>query len=221
MAEDIQESTENTEDKSFIQKTAEFVSQEVKDFKEAGSLGSYVAEKATDLAVSGAEKLGAEKVAQAIDNNRDIIVGTLGTVINTQVAEGLTSLTTSSEKGGLGDRIGDDVTNIVAKGAQALGAEGLAQTIDGNKEVIADKTSQVINRYTDVAVTTLKRELLNQKASLPDNPVAKSQNIRIQKKLDEREVATKEKVNDKKPVRTTVIPQNLPSSYDRAEPSTR
>lgn len=216
MAEDIQESTENTEDKSFIQKTAEFVSQEVKDFKEAGSLGGYVAEKATDLAVSGAEKLGAEKVAQAIDNNRDIIVGTLGTVINTQVAEGLTSLTTSSEKGGLGDRIGDDVTNIVAKGAQALGAEGLAQTIDGNKEVIADKTSQVINRYTDVAVTTLKRELLNQKASLPDNPVARSQNIRIQKKLDEREVAAKEKVNDKKPVRTTVIPQNLPSSYDRA-----
>lgn len=216
MAEDIQESTENTEDKSFIQKTAEFVSQEVKDFKEAGSLGGYVAEKATDLAVSGAEKLGAEKVAQAIDNNRDIIVGTLGTVINTQVAEGLTSLTTSSEKGGLGDRIGDDVTNIVAKGAQALGAEGLAQTIDGNKEVIADKTSQVINRYTDVAVTTLKRELLNQKASLPDNPVARSQNIRIQKKLDEREVAAKEKVNDKKPVRTTVIPQNLPSSYERA-----
>lgn len=216
MAEDIQESTENTEDKSFIQKTAEFVSQEVKDFKEAGSLGGYVAEKATDLAVSGAEKLGAEKVAQVIDNNRDIIVGTLGTVINTQVAEGLTSLTTSSEKGGLGDRIGDDVTNIVAKGAQALGAEGLAQTIDGNKEVIADKTSQVINRYTDVAVTTLKRELLNQKASLPDNPVARSQNIRIQKKLDEREVATKENTNDKKPVRTTVIPQNLPSSYDRA-----
>ena len=203
------------EDKSFIEKTAEFISEEVKDFKKAGSIGGYVADKATDLVVEGAEKLGAEKLADAIENNRDVIVGTLGTVINTQVADGLTSLATSAENSNLSERIGDGVANLAIKGAQSLGAEGFAQTLNTNKETISSKTSEVVDRYTDVALSTLKRELLNQKASLPDNPVARSQNIRIQKKLDERALTSKEHTNETKPVRTTTLPNNFTPSYDR------
>ena len=203
------------EDKSFIEKTTEFISKEVKEFKKAGSIGGYVADKATDLVVEGADKLGAEKLADAIENNRDVIVGTLGTVINTQVADGLTKLATSNENGELGDRVGDGLAAVAVKSAQKLGAEGVAQTLDTNREVISNKTSNIVNKYTDVAIAELKETLLGQKASLPDNPVARSQNMRIQKKLDERALTSQEHTIETKPTRTTTLPNNFTPSYDR------
>ncbi len=211
-----EEVKENKEDKSFIEKTAEFISEEVKDFKKAGSIGGYVAEKATDLVVDGAEKLGAEKLANAIDNNREIIVGTLGTVINAKVGAGLTKLATSNENGELGDRVGDGLAAVAVKSAQKLGAEGVAQTLDTNREVISNKTSNIVNKYTDVAIAELKETLLGQQGSEPVNPTALKQSLQIQKRIDNRALESKNNTIDKKTVKTTIMPQALISQYERA-----
>lgn len=168
MTNDVQD---EKKDEGFLVKTIKFLDKEAKDFKRTGSIGGYLADKATDLAVLGAEKIGAEYTAQTIEENRSAIVGALGETINVGVSSGLTALAASNQS-------------------------GIVQS----------------------ATLALRQELLGQKGELPNNPVATSQNMRIQMRINDRE---KEKQNQQEqPSKTTVhqttINQNITSGYEMA-----
>ena len=84
--------SEKEEDGTFVrfyEKAKAKIKEEIQQFNDMGgwsNAGEYVAQNATTLAKQGAKALGADELAQNIENNRETIVGA-GKAVDTKIKE--------------------------------------------------------------------------------------------------------------------------------------
>ncbi len=163
------------------------IKEEVQQFNEMGgwsNAGEYVAQNATTFARQGAEALGADELAKNIEANREDIVGA-GKAVDAKIKEEVQQFNEMGGWSNAGEYVAQNATTLARQGAEALGADKLAQDIEKSRSDALN-----VGRDVDNVIALVKQDvkdcLAEQRGEIQSSPKARSQDMRLQKKIAER-----------------------------------
>ncbi len=152
-----------------------------------------MAQNATSLGVKGAKALGADELAKDIEGKRETIVGA-GKAVDVKIKEEIQQFNEMGGWSNAGEYVAQNATTLARQGAEALGADGLAKDIEKNRSDVLG-VGQDVDKVIAMVKQDVKDCLGKQRGEIQSSPIARAQEMRLQKKVEERPKSVKQEHN--------------------------
>ncbi len=157
------------------------VIEEIKQFREMGGVehtGEYVAENFVSFEKGIAETLGLDNAVEGCEMLRPLVVKA-GKYVDSKVAEEVQQFNDMGGAEHAGEYVAQNFTSAIKYTVEAFGLDG---------QPIEDSRAQFVKygKIVDREIQDIREELRTQQGELLSSPKARSQDMRLQKKIETR-----------------------------------